>query len=336
MENVPPSPDVQWMSEAIAEARKAEAIAEVPIGAVVVKDGVVIGRGHNLRETTLDPTAHAEMIAIKEASETLGAWRLTDCDLYVTLEPCPMCAGAILQSRIRRVVFGTSDPKAGCCGTLMNLLQDERFNHVTAVESGVLQEQCAALLTNFFRRLRGKPPIEALGEAPISPASADGAPAAAESAPIDVRPFDIVDRRLAEAVFGLQQLAYPIEAELIGLDAIPPLLDTPEALQACGESFLGAFEAGNRLVGAISFNLRDDGRTLDIHRMMVHPERFRRGIATKLLDAALGLPGLAKALVSTGTKNDPAVALYERRGFVPTGLVEISPGVTITEFVKRY
>jgi tRNA(adenine34) deaminase len=150
------STDIQWMNEAIAEARLAESKAEVPIGAVIVKEGRIIGRGHNLRETTADPTAHAEMIAIKEASEALGAWRLTDCDLYVTLEPCPMCAGAILQSRIRRVVYGTPDPKAGCCGTLMNLLQDERFNHITAVDSGPLQEECAHLLTSFFRKLRKK------------------------------------------------------------------------------------------------------------------------------------------------------------------------------------
>jgi tRNA(adenine34) deaminase len=157
MQNESQNLDVQWMREAIAEARKAEAIAEVPIGAIIVKNGEIIGRGHNLRETNADPTAHAEMIAIKEASQTLEAWRLTDCELYVTLEPCPMCAGAILQSRIRRVIFGAHDPKAGCCGTLMNLLQDDRFNHITEVTSGVLEEECASLLTNFFRALRKKP-----------------------------------------------------------------------------------------------------------------------------------------------------------------------------------
>ena len=149
--------DSLWMREAIEEARKAESVAEVPIGAVIVKNGEVIGRGHNLRESTLDPTAHAEIIAIRQASETIGAWRLTDCDLYVTLEPCPMCAGAILQARIRRVVYGASDPKAGCAGTLMNLLQDSRFNHVTEVHSGVLREECAGLLSNFFRKLRNRP-----------------------------------------------------------------------------------------------------------------------------------------------------------------------------------
>ncbi|MFS0725013.1 tRNA adenosine(34) deaminase TadA [Paenibacillus sp. 1P07SE] len=149
--------DEYWMREAIAEARKAEAIMEVPIGAIVVKDGEIIGRGYNLRETSHDPTAHAEMIAIREASHRLDAWRLLDCSLYVTLEPCPMCAGAIVQSRIARVIYGTPDPKAGCAGTLMNLLQDVRFNHTAELISGVHQEECAALLTQFFRRLRGRP-----------------------------------------------------------------------------------------------------------------------------------------------------------------------------------
>jgi len=146
--------DTQWMQEAIKEAVKAEAIGEVPIGAVIVYNGEIIGRGHNLRETTLDPTAHAEMIAIREASNHLQAWRLLDCTLYVTLEPCPMCAGALVQGRIAKVVYGTIDPKAGCAGTLMNLLQEPRFNHETVLIGGVLKEECAALLTNFFRKLR--------------------------------------------------------------------------------------------------------------------------------------------------------------------------------------
>ena len=148
--------DRKFMIEAIAEAKKAEAIREVPIGAVIVREGVVIGRGHNLRETTGDPTAHAEMIAIREASERLQAWRLLNCTLYVTLEPCPMCAGAIVQSRIERVVYGTGDPKAGCAGTLMNLLQENRFNHMAEVVPNVLQEESARLLTDFFRGLRKK------------------------------------------------------------------------------------------------------------------------------------------------------------------------------------
>ena len=143
-----------WMNEAIKEAGKAAVLQEVPIGAVIVQDGRIIGRGHNLRETLLDPTAHAEMIAIREASRTLNAWRILNSTLYVTLEPCPMCAGAIIQARIGRVVFGTPDPKAGCAGTLMNLLQEQRFNHQTEIIGGVLQEPCSELLRSFFRALR--------------------------------------------------------------------------------------------------------------------------------------------------------------------------------------
>lgn len=148
--------DEFWMREAIAEAKKAERLGEVPIGAVVVKEGVLIGRGHNLRETQHNPISHAEIIAIQQASQVLDAWRLLDCTLYVTLEPCPMCAGAIVQSRIKRVVFGTHDPKAGCAGTLMNLLQEPRFNHETELTGNVLQEECADLLTQFFRALRSQ------------------------------------------------------------------------------------------------------------------------------------------------------------------------------------
>ncbi|MCP1136757.1 tRNA adenosine(34) deaminase TadA [Paenibacillus polysaccharolyticus] len=145
-----------WMRQAIAEAQKAEALGEVPIGAVIVRNNEIIGRGYNLRETTLDSTAHAEMVAIREASEAIGAWRLLDCSLYVTLEPCPMCAGAIVQSRVPHVIFGTADPKAGCAGTLMNLLQEPRFNHRTEVIPDVLQPECSSMLTQFFRRLRKK------------------------------------------------------------------------------------------------------------------------------------------------------------------------------------
>lgn len=143
-----------WMREAIREAEKAEKLGEVPIGAVIVKNNEIVGRGYNLRETTHDATAHAEILAIREASESLSSWRLLDCTLYVTLEPCPMCAGAIVQSRIPNVVYGTVDPKAGCAGTLMNLLQEPRFNHRTEVLEGILQEECASLLTRFFRELR--------------------------------------------------------------------------------------------------------------------------------------------------------------------------------------
>lgn len=148
--------DQIWMLEAIQEAKKAEQIGEVPIGSVIVRNNEIIGRGYNLRETRFDPTAHAEMVAIRDACDRIGAWRLLDCTLYVTLEPCPMCAGAIVQSRVKRVVYGTTDPKAGCAGTLMNLLQEPRFNHETELTSGILQLECASLLTQFFRRLRDK------------------------------------------------------------------------------------------------------------------------------------------------------------------------------------
>jgi tRNA(adenine34) deaminase len=145
-----------WMREAIHQAKLAEELGEVPIGAVIVRSGEIIGRGYNLRETSQDATAHAEIVAIREASIAVQSWRLLDCTLYVTLEPCPMCSGAIVQSRIPRVVYGTYDPKAGCAGTLMNLLQEPRFNHRTEVIADVLQEECAGLLTQFFRKLRGK------------------------------------------------------------------------------------------------------------------------------------------------------------------------------------
>ncbi|NGQ96527.1 tRNA adenosine(34) deaminase TadA [Brevibacillus sp. SYP-B805] len=146
----------RWMRAAIEEANKAGEIGEVPIGAVIVRDGQIVGRGYNLRETGKDPTLHAEMIAIREASERLGGWRLIGCTLYVTLEPCPMCAGAIVQSRIEQVVYGARDPKAGCAGTLMDLLNEPRFNHQVPFVAGVLEEECGQLLKAFFRRLRKK------------------------------------------------------------------------------------------------------------------------------------------------------------------------------------
>ncbi|MED0678687.1 tRNA adenosine(34) deaminase TadA [Aneurinibacillus thermoaerophilus] len=148
--------DEYYMGLAIEEAKKAEALGEVPIGAVIVRDSKVVGRGYNLRETAKDPIAHAELIAIKEASETLGGWRLLGTTLYVTLEPCPMCAGAIVQARIPRVVYGAMDPKAGCAGSLMNLLQEERFNHQVEVVQGICEAECSALLKDFFRALREK------------------------------------------------------------------------------------------------------------------------------------------------------------------------------------
>ncbi len=148
--------DEYWMKQAIEEAKKAEEINEVPIGAVIVYENEVVGRGYNRRETTQSSQAHAEMLAILEANETMDSWRLEDCTLYVTLEPCPMCAGAIVQSRIPRVVYGAPDPKAGCAGTLMNLLQEKRFNHQAEVMAGVLEETCANLLKTFFKSLRNQ------------------------------------------------------------------------------------------------------------------------------------------------------------------------------------
>ncbi|AMX84931.1 adenosine deaminase [Geobacillus subterraneus] len=148
--------DEYYMRLAIEEAKKAEQIGEVPIGAVIVQDGRVIARAHNLRETEQRAIAHAEILAIDEACQAIGSWRLERATLYVTLEPCAMCAGAIVLSRIERVVFGASDPKGGCAGTLMNLLQESRFNHQADVTSGVLASECGSLLSDFFRRLRGQ------------------------------------------------------------------------------------------------------------------------------------------------------------------------------------
>lgn len=144
------------MKQAIEEAKKAEQIGEVPIGAILVKDQEIIARAYNLREREQRAVSHAELLAIDKACKSLGSWRLTDCTLYVTLEPCPMCAGAILQSRIAKVVYGASDPKAGCVGSMYNLLTDERFNHQCLVEKGVLAEDCGQLLSTFFQVLRKK------------------------------------------------------------------------------------------------------------------------------------------------------------------------------------
>ncbi|HHY71941.1 MAG TPA: nucleoside deaminase [Bacillus bacterium] len=148
--------DELFMKAAIAEARKAEEIGEVPIGAVIVKDGMIVSSAYNLRESEQRAIAHAELLAIDEACKKLETWRLSGAALYVTLEPCPMCAGAIVLSRVDRVVYGAADPKGGCAGTLMNLLQDNRFNHVAEVTSGILEEECSALLSNFFKQLREK------------------------------------------------------------------------------------------------------------------------------------------------------------------------------------
>lgn len=149
-----PFDDEAFMRAALQEALAAYEKGEVPVGAVVVREGRIIGRGHNLRETLNDPTAHAEMLAMTSAAEAKGEWRLDGCTLYVTLEPCPMCAGAIVNSRMQRVVFGAHDPKAGACGTLYNLVQDSRLNHRAELESGVLGDDAGQLLKSFFRECR--------------------------------------------------------------------------------------------------------------------------------------------------------------------------------------
>ncbi|MCM2591941.1 tRNA adenosine(34) deaminase TadA [Rossellomorea marisflavi] len=152
--------DEQFMTEALKEAEKAAAIREVPIGAVVVLGDEIIGRGHNLRETTQNAVTHAEMLAIQEACERMGTWRLEGAELYVTLEPCPMCSGAIILSRVEKVIYGAKDPKAGCAGTLMNLLDDERFNHQCVVVPGVMEQECGAMLSSFFKDLRARKKAE--------------------------------------------------------------------------------------------------------------------------------------------------------------------------------
>lgn len=146
--------DVFWMSEALSEARKAADLGDVPVGALVVRDDRIIGRGHNRREVDGDPLAHAELIALKQAADATDGWRLTGCTLYVTLEPCAMCSGALVNSRVDTLVFGASDPKAGFCGSVGNLVEDERLNHRLAIRSGVLKEECSELLRSFFRELR--------------------------------------------------------------------------------------------------------------------------------------------------------------------------------------
>lgn len=147
--------DEDYMREALLLAKKAFDMGEVPVGAVAVWDGEIVGRGMNLRETDKNALRHAEIMAIDEACKKLGGWRLWKCDLYVTLEPCPMCAGAIINSRVKRVIYGASDPKAGSCGSLTNLFEMP-YNHKPEVVSGVLEEECSALLSEFFAKLREK------------------------------------------------------------------------------------------------------------------------------------------------------------------------------------
>jgi tRNA(adenine34) deaminase len=152
-----------WMTRAIAEAGKAEAKDEVPIGCVIVRDGRIIARGHNLRETAQDPAAHAELIAIRKAARKLGSWRLLNCTLYVTLEPCTMCMGAIILARIPRVVFGCFDPKGGAAGSLYDLSNDSRLNHTFELLPRILEAECSGLLSNFFAALRSRKRIERAG-----------------------------------------------------------------------------------------------------------------------------------------------------------------------------
>ena len=144
----------KYMREAIRQAKKAYAIGEGPIGCVIVYEDKIIGRGYNRRTIDKNPLAHAELIAIKKASKKMGDWRLEECTMYVTLEPCQMCSGAIVQARMKKVVVGCMNPKAGCAGSILNLLQVEKFNHQVELETGVLEEECSEMMKNFFRELR--------------------------------------------------------------------------------------------------------------------------------------------------------------------------------------
>lgn len=146
--------DEKYMKEAIRQAKKAAELDEVPIGCVIVYQDKIISRGYNKRNTQGSTLAHAELLAIQKASRKLGDWRLEDCTMYITLEPCPMCAGAIVQARIPRVVIGAMNPKAGCAGSILNLLEEKRFNHQVETERGVLEDACRTLMKDFFRELR--------------------------------------------------------------------------------------------------------------------------------------------------------------------------------------
>ncbi len=156
MAGTPALSDEAFMAEALAEARAAGEAGEVPVGAVVVHQGQIVARGRNRKEAQGDPTAHAEVLALREAAQALGAWRLSGATLYVTLEPCPMCAGALVQARVDRLVFGCRDPKAGAVGSLMNLCQDPRLNHRLVVTEGVHGQEASGLLKAFFKARRGK------------------------------------------------------------------------------------------------------------------------------------------------------------------------------------
>ena len=147
-------PEIKYMKAALREARKAEKLEEVPIGCVIVQNDKIIARGYNRRNTDKNTLSHAELTTIKKASKKTGDWRLEDCVMYVTLEPCQMCAGAIVQSRMRRVIIGSMNPKAGCAGSVLNLLQMQQFNHQVEITRGVLEETCSSMLSAFFRELR--------------------------------------------------------------------------------------------------------------------------------------------------------------------------------------
>ena len=146
----------KFMLEALKEAKKAYKKGEVPVGAVIVKDNKIIARAHNLKETKKDTTKHAEIIAIQKASKNIEAWRLIDCEMYVTLEPCSMCAGAILQARIKNLYIGAMDEKTGACGSVLNLLEDYKFNHKVDIQRGILADDCEYILKEFFKELRKK------------------------------------------------------------------------------------------------------------------------------------------------------------------------------------
>lgn len=146
--------DEKYMKEAIKQAKKAYELLEVPIGCVIVHEDKIIGRGYNRRTTDKNPLAHAELLAIKKASRKLNDWRLEDCTMYVTLEPCQMCSGAIIQARIKRVVVGCMNPKAGCAGSILNLLEVKEFNHQAELMTGVMESECSLMMKEFFRQLR--------------------------------------------------------------------------------------------------------------------------------------------------------------------------------------
>jgi tRNA(adenine34) deaminase len=152
-----------FMKEALKEAKKAYAKEEVPVGAVIVKDGKIIAKAHNLKESKKQATSHAEILAIQKACKKVGAWRLSECDMYVTLEPCPMCTGALIQSRIQKLYIGTDDLKTGACGSVLNLLEDYKFNHKIEVEKYILKDECESILKDFFKMLRERNKLKKQG-----------------------------------------------------------------------------------------------------------------------------------------------------------------------------